>query len=215
MSCAIHDHHQDGRLRPWVDPDSPGAGTGLRLLSTPPGVRSSATRSTRPTPSRRPQWGTDGDVSGMPGCRRSQSTILLRLFPGRRSVLCVEAERLTIRLHHKLPLSDRSQNGRFECEWRESKHRTASMSSTAKLQFRCHVLYRSSISLNWVCISASGAAYHHGGHSRREGAVTALSRQPPTRTAPAARCRAGPGAADCPWPSGWPLARAGPAARPQ
>ena len=60
-----HHHHQDGRLRPWVNPDSPGAGTGPTTSVYASGPR--ATRSTRPTPSRGPRWGNAGDASaGLP-----------------------------------------------------------------------------------------------------------------------------------------------------
>ena len=65
VSCAIHYHHQDGRLRLTGQSRLTRRRDGaydfcLRL-------RSSATRSTRPTPSRRPRWGTDGHVSaGLP-----------------------------------------------------------------------------------------------------------------------------------------------------
>jgi hypothetical protein len=96
-SCAIHRHHQDGRLRPWVDPDSPGAGStlALQLVATPP----AQTRSTRPTPSRRPRWGTDGHVSAGLGVG-----VPFRHVCSAFCVLCVESARLTFRLHRNLTL---------------------------------------------------------------------------------------------------------------
>jgi hypothetical protein len=98
-------------------------------------LRPRATRSTRPTPSRRPRWGTDGHMSaGLPGTIPPR---LLRLL----CAVCGGPARLTFRLHRNLTLRDRITNGTFDDGARVLKTlSTASAVATASSNFGVYVL---------------------------------------------------------------------------